>query len=73
MKYLVFAYRYGTMEYTYPVGIFETRELAIEAAQHHREYRGGKYDHKVFPLEPGILYDAEESKGVWVTGEKKEQ
>ena len=72
MKYLLIAYRYGTTEYTYPVGIFDTKEKSIETAKAHREFRGGKYDHKVFEVEVGTLYDAEECKGVWVTGRNHE-
>ena len=56
------------MEYTFPVGIFSTKEYAIEAAKEHRAYRGGKYDHKLFLIEEGVMYDAEECKGEWVTG-----
>jgi len=63
------AYRYGTTEYVYPVGIFKNEAQAIRAAKDHREYRGGKYDHRMYTLIVGDSYDAEEAKYVWVTGE----
>ena len=69
MNYLVMAYRYGdTQGYSYPVGVFSSLGEAIKVAEYHREYRGGKYDHLVFELEPKKLYDAEEAKVVSGTG-----
>ena len=41
--YLVTAYRLTTSKHTYPVGIFSTPYLALEAATAEEEYRGGKY------------------------------
>ena len=70
MKYLVMAYRYRTNEYIFPVGIFDTEEDAIKSANIHRNFRGGKYDHKVFYIEPGTEYDAEECESKWVTGDR---
>jgi len=66
--FIIKAYRYGFDEYTFLVGVFSTRRLAIEAATEHREARGGKYDHRLFEVQLGHSYDAEECKGVWVTG-----
>ena len=66
--YLVMAYRYGTNEYFYPVGVFNLYEDAVKAARKHREFRGWKYDHKVFDLILDFEYDSEEVNGVWVTG-----
>lgn len=60
--YCVWAYRYGNLNgYNFPVGLFETLEKAKEAANNHRQFRGGKYDHRIFSLEPGKEYDAEEA------------
>lgn len=69
--YLVIAYRYGVItDYQFPIGIFSNKNNAIVAARNHRAFRGGKYDHKVFRLDVGTVYDAEEAKGTWVTGNK---
>jgi hypothetical protein len=68
--FLVMAYRYGTCDYSFPVGIFSDMSTAIQEAQRHREYRGGKYDHRVYRLVGGEVYDAEEANYKWVTGEK---
>jgi hypothetical protein len=68
--FLVMAYRYGTNEYSFPVGIFSDMSTAIEMAKLHREYRGGKYDHRMYRLAVDEMYDAEETKYVWVTGPK---
>lgn len=70
MKYLVMAYRYGTNDYFFPVGIFNDRKTAMEGAKHHRDFRGGKYDHKLFSMEENMLHDAEEANGEWITGRK---
>jgi len=72
MSFLVIAFRYGTNEYVFPIGIFQTKSGAIESAKCHREFRGGKYDHKLYEIENGKEYDAEECKGVWITGPLKE-
>lgn len=69
MKYLIMAYRYGTEEYSFPVGLFDDEMIAIEAATNHRLFRGLKYDHKLYYVTPGEPYDAEECKWRWVTGE----
>lgn len=66
--FLVMAHRYGTNEYIFPVGIFEIEENAIAAAKDHREYRGGKYDHKMYTIEYLIEYDAEGCPWKWITG-----
>jgi hypothetical protein len=73
MKYLIMAHRYRTNEYIFPVGIFFTRETAIEEAEAHRAYRGGKYDHKLYEIEEGREYDGEDCKGEWVTGMKAQK
>jgi len=70
MKYLVMAFRYGTNEYIFPIGIFNSFEEAEYNANEHKIFRGGKYD-KVYILEENKLYDAEESKWIWVNGNKK--
>ena len=69
MFYLVIAYRMGQSEgYHFPVGIFIDRAVAIQAAKVHHEYRGGKYDHKLFTINPEQEYDASECPSEWVTG-----
>lgn len=66
--YLVIAYRYGVVkDYSYPIGVFTSEDEAISAAKAHRNFRGGKYDHKMFYVDLNTGYDAEEAKGVWVT------
>lgn len=67
--YLVIAYRFGMLEgYSFPVGIFNSLEEASNAAKQHRELRGGKYDHRMYHIEPGKEYDAEQCKSTWITG-----
>lgn len=68
MNYLVMAFRYGANDYIFPVGIFDDKDAAIKAAQDHRMFRGGKYDHKLYYIFPGQEYDAEECKWEWITG-----
>lgn len=69
MHFLVMAYRYGTNDYHFPVGVFVSEAAAIKAAKSHREFRGGKYDHKLFYLYSGQEYDAQECDWKWITGE----
>lgn len=67
--FLVMAYRFGdTRGYNYPVCISYSLEKAKEEAEIHREYRGGKYDHKIFELKIDKGYDAEEAEVVGGTG-----
>lgn len=67
--FLVMAYRYGDLTaYHFPVGVFSNLHDAVKEAQEHRVFRGSKYDHKIFELELGENYDAEESKCVAGTG-----
>lgn len=66
--FLVMAHRYGTDSYVFPLGVFDDRASAILAAKQHRKYRGGKYDHRVYRLAMGEMYDADEAKYIWVTG-----
>ena len=47
-RYIVVAYRYGTNEHVFPIGVFSTRELAKDAAAKHSDYRGGKYKYKIY-------------------------
>lgn len=68
MKYLVMAFRYGTNEYFFPVGLFDTFNEADHEANQHRLYRGGKYEHKVYTIEENKSYDAEGVKWIWVNG-----
>lgn len=42
--YIVNAYRWGDREnHSYTLGVFDKKELAIECADSHTNYRGGKY------------------------------
>lgn len=65
MTYLVLADRYGTGSYVFPVGIFDTLEQALQASRTHKNFRGGKYDHRIYEIMPGQAYDAEECKFRW--------
>ena len=71
MNYLVMAFRYGTNEYIFPVGIFDDKDVAIKAAKDHHMFRGGKYDHKLYYITPGKEYDACECESDWITGQSK--
>jgi hypothetical protein len=68
--YLVMAYRYGNLQgYHFPVGIFSDLDIAIKEAKLHRDFRGGKYDHRIYEINPEHGYDAEEAKIVSGTSE----
>jgi hypothetical protein len=55
------AYRYGNSQwYNFPVGIYDTLEIAENEANLHRNFRGGKYDHKIYLIELNRSYDAED-------------
>lgn len=61
--FLVLAYRYGDLKgYHFPVGIFATFIEAQNAARSHREYRGLKYDHRIYVMALGQEFDAEQCK-----------
>jgi len=49
-SYIVVAYRYGTNENVFPVGVFSSRKLAVDAATNHNDYRGGKYKYKIYKV-----------------------
>jgi hypothetical protein len=51
--FIILAFRYGGHSYTFPIGVFRSRETAEKAARDHHIYRGGKYDHRIyeFPLD----------------------
>lgn len=60
--FCVWAYRYSDKkDYNFPVGIFSTYENAEKAAQKHRDYRGGKYDHIIYRMPIDLDFDAEEA------------
>ena len=46
--FVVLAFRYGGHENTFPIGVFSNRLAAEIAAKEHRDFRGGKYDHRVY-------------------------
>jgi hypothetical protein len=59
--YCVWAYRCGDNHgYNFPVGIFFTLRGAKKAAKNHREFRGGKYEHKIYKIPLGKVFDAQE-------------
>tara|TARA_R110000787_G_scaffold39265_7_gene98624 strand:- start:1765 stop:2061 length:297 start_codon:yes stop_codon:yes gene_type:complete len=61
--FCVWAYRYGFAEsYNFPVGIFTTKDIAKHAAERHRNFRGAKYDHRIYKLPVGVEFDAEEAE-----------
>ena len=69
MNYLVIAYRFGNLsDYHFPVGVFATLEDAQDQANMHRDFRGGKYDHRIYEIKLGEGYDAEEAYVVDGTG-----
>jgi hypothetical protein len=60
--YIVWAYRSGdACGYNFPVGVFESKELAESAANKHRNFRGLKYDHLIYMMEVGKVCDYDES------------
>lgn len=70
--YLVIAYRYGNLSgYHFPVGIFDSLDAAVNEAILHRNFRGGKYDHRIYEIDLNKGYDAEEAKIVGGTGDLK--
>jgi hypothetical protein len=46
--YLVLGFRYASLENVVPIGVFSSHDKALNAAHKHREYRGGKYDHRIY-------------------------
>ena len=70
-KYLVIADRYGTGTYQFPIGVFNDRTEAIKAAESHRDFRGNKYNHKLYYIKENVEYDAEECRYEWITGNKQ--
>jgi hypothetical protein len=48
--YIVMAYRYGTNENVFPIGVYTSKEAAEKTAREYRDFRGGKYEHRVFRL-----------------------
>jgi hypothetical protein len=46
--FVVLAFRYGTFSNVFPIGVFTNIDNAYEAARNHRDYRGGKYDHRIY-------------------------
>jgi len=63
--YVVWAYRYAdTNAYNFPVGTFNTYPEAVDAAHSHRQFRGFKYDHRIYKMPIGKRYDAQDLKPV---------
>lgn len=57
LVFVVVAFRYGTRENTFPIGVFTTRMAAVSAAKEHREFRGGKYEHRIYLFRLDIADD----------------
>lgn len=55
--FVVLAFRYGGHGNTFPIGVFPDREGAEAAARAHRNFRGGKYDHRIYEFEVGKAND----------------
>lgn len=49
--FVVVAFRYGGNENVFPIGAFSTRDDAEKAAKEHRDYRGWKYDHRIYQFD----------------------
>lgn len=63
--YVVIAYRSGMpRDYHFPLGVFETFESAITAANSHHHYRGYKYSHVIHEVIMDHAYDAGEAQAV---------
>ena len=73
--FLVMAYRYGTSDNTFPIGIFSDKEKAVKEAVEHYQYRGGKYHHKLIPFNVDDnfkdLSGGIDREGEWITGDFK--
>lgn len=46
--FVVLAFRYGGNEDVFPIGVFSNHYEAEVAAREHRNYRGGKYFHRIY-------------------------
>jgi hypothetical protein len=46
--FVVLAFRYGGYENVFPIGSFTSEDKAKSAAKDHRNYRGGKYSHRIY-------------------------
>ena len=70
--FLVMAYRYGTSDNTFPIGIYSNKDKALNEAVQHHQYRGGKYYHKLiqFNIDDNFkdLSDGIDRHGEWITG-----
>lgn len=47
-RFIVVAFRYGTTENVFPIGVFTSERKARDAARDHHVYRGGKYSHRIY-------------------------
>lgn len=47
-RFIVVAFRYGTTENVFPIGVFTSERKARDAAREHYAHRGGKYKHRVY-------------------------
>ena len=46
--FVVLSFRYGGHSNTFPIGVFSNRLAAEIAAKEHHDFRGGKYDHRIY-------------------------
>lgn len=62
--WIVIAYRCGR-GWSFPIGVFSTEYQAKESAADHRRVRGGKYDHRIFPV---VVGQDERHSGMGIAG-----
>jgi hypothetical protein len=61
--YTVIAYRWGRREcHSYIVGVYETTESALQAAEIEENYRGGKYECEVMEWPLGVGQEGDRDK-----------
>lgn len=49
--FVVLAFKNGNNEKVLPIGVFDNIEDANQIAKFHKQYRGGKYEHRIYPFE----------------------
>ena len=68
-KYILIAYDGSLFNgYHFPVGVFDTREQAVEAAYDHHRYCGYKDSHVIHKVAANSIYDAGETEIVFDAG-----
>lgn len=62
--FVVVAFRYGGNENQFPIGVFPNRYSAEIAAKEHRNYRGGKYSHRIYQFDSIGRWDDDVAQAV---------